>query len=171
MRNGMFLKIYEDTAARSRLGLTAEYIQHGNTSCLLHSIAVAYYCYRLSVRFGFLKLNNRELIRGALLHDYFLYDWHIPDKNRPLHGFYHPTAALKNAESDFSLSERERDIIAKHMFPLTLKPPAFKESYVVCLVDKVCSVYEIFKKSPYKNPQIRCALKRRQDLKAPPYAR
>ena len=140
MRNGMFLKIYEDTAARSRLGLTAEYIQHGNTSCLLHSIAVAYYCYRLSVRFGFLKLNKRELIRGALLHDYFLYDWHIPDKNRPLHGFYHPTAALK-------------------------------ESYVVFLVDNVCSVYEIFKKSPYKNPQIRCALKRRQDLNGPPYAR
>lgn len=158
MRKSLFFKIFVDTAKHSRLGLTAQYIQHGGTSCLLHSIAVAYYCYRLSLKLGFLKLNKRELIRGALLHDYFLYDWHVPDKERPLHGFYHPTAALKNAENDFSLSKRERDIIAKHMFPLTVTPPAFKESYVVCLVDKVCSVYEIFKKSPYKNRQIRAAL-------------
>ena len=39
-----------------------------------------------------IRCSRRELIRGALLHDYFLYDWHIPDKENPhkLHGFYHP---------------------------------------------------------------------------------
>lgn len=158
MRDSLFLKIISETAVRSRLCITEQYIQHGETSCLLHSIAVAYYCYRLAVKLGFLRLNKRELIRGALLHDYFLYDWHIPDKNRPLHGPYHPTAALINAESDFHLSKRERDIIKKHMFPLTLALPAFKESYAVCLVDKFCSVCEILMKKPYKNREILSAI-------------
>ena len=43
---------------------------------------------------------------------------------------------------DFNLNEKERDIILKHMFPLTVKPPRFKESYIVMLADKYCAVYE-----------------------------
>ena len=127
MSNKSFLKIITAAAADSRLSKTAFFIQHGNTSCLLHCIAVAYYCYRLAERFKALKGHENELVRGALLHDYFLYDWHIPDENRPLHGRYHPSAALKNAEEDFELSDMERDIIKKHMFPLTLTPPAYNE--------------------------------------------
>ena len=144
MRNGLFLKIYEDTAARSRLGLTAGYIQHGSTSCLLHSIAVAYYCYRLSVRFGFLKLNKRELIRGALLHDYFLYDWHDPGRPHLTHGFTHPGEALREAERDFSLNWIERDVIHRHMFPLTPIPPQTREGRLVSLADKISAVLETF---------------------------
>ena len=160
MSNKSFLKIITAAAADSRLSKTAFFIQHGNTSCLLHCIAVAYYCYRLAERFKALKGHENELVRGALLHDYFLYDWHIPDKNRPLHGRYHPSAALKNAEEDFELSDMERDIIKKHMFPLTLTPPAYKESLLVCLVDKACSIYEIFSRKAYKNRQIRSAFEK-----------
>ena len=68
---------------------------------------------------------------------------------RQMHGRYHPKAACKNAEEDFNLTDIERDIIKKHMFPLTLTPPKYRESVLVCLVDKVCSVYEIFKKNAY----------------------
>ena len=74
MSNKSFLKIITAAAADSRLSKTAFFIQHGNTSCLLHCIAVAYYCYRLAERFKALKGHENELVRGALLHDYFLYD-------------------------------------------------------------------------------------------------
>ena len=37
---------------------------------------------------------------------------------------------------------RERDVIAKHMFPLTLRPPRFRESWIVCLADKWCPLEE-----------------------------
>lgn len=154
MKNDAFSDFAVITAEHSRLLKTAQYIQHGNTSCLLHSIAVAYFCYRLSVKFNFLKLHRRELVRGALLHDYFLYDWHIPDKSRPLHGRYHPKAAYRNAAEDFALTPIEKDIIKKHMFPLTLTPPACRESVLVCIVDKICSVYETFKKNAYKSSPI-----------------
>jgi uncharacterized protein len=60
-----------------------------------------------------------------------------------LHGFIHPKLALKNAEENFQLSDLEKDIIVKHMWPLTVKFPKYKESYVVCLVDKYCSIQEI----------------------------
>ena len=80
-----------------------------------------------------------------MLHDYFLYDWHV-GKGHKIHGFTHPKAALINAQEDFNLTKRERDIIVKHMFPLTPIPPKYKESIIVCLVDKGCSLYETFKR-------------------------
>lgn len=155
MKKSSFLLISTDVAAHSRLKTSIKYIQHGNTSVLLHSIAVAYYCNCFSNKFRFIPFHDEDMIRGALLHDYFLYDWHIPDKTRPLHGFYHPKAACRNAESEFNLTDIERDIIKKHMFPLTITPPKYKESVLVCLVDKVCSTYETFKKNPYHNKQIK----------------
>lgn len=124
--------------------------QHGDTSCLMHTFAVAYYSMRLAEKLH-IKINERELLRGALLHDYFLYDWH-DTKGHRLHGFTHPGAALKNAERDFNLSSRERDIIRKHMFPLTPKPPATRESWLVCCVDKWCSLCETFsRENSYRN--------------------
>lgn len=47
-----------------------------------------------------------------------------------------------NAMQEFELSEVEKDIIRKHMFPLTLIPPRYRETWIVCLVDKICSVKE-----------------------------
>ncbi len=127
------------------------FIQHGNTTCLLHSIAVAYFSYRLA-KFFRLKVHEKELIRGALLHDYFLYDWHAkykPTKDVGLHGRIHPTIALFNARRDYNVNRIEADIIAKHMFPLTFNPPRYKESVIVCIVDKICSIYEVFSRKAY----------------------
>ncbi len=120
------------------------FIQHGTTSVLAHSFNVA--CISLLiVYFLRLRVNERALVRGALLHDYFLYDWHkIKTKGLP-HGFSHPRTALINAKRDFTIGEVEENIISRHMFPLTAVPPKYKESMVVCLADKICAVTETFK--------------------------
>lgn len=102
--------------------------------------------------------HERDLIRGALLHDYFLYDWHIPDPTHRLHGFRHPGRALENAQRDFVLSDIERDIIRKHMFPLTPALPRYRESLLVSAVDKACSVYECFRHPAY--PRLRARIYR-----------
>lgn len=86
-----------------------KFTQHGDTSCLLHTIAVAYYSIKIAEFFG-IKYKKRDLIRGALLHDYFLYDWHDGEKERRIHGFTHPMTALRNADRDFDLTDTERDI-------------------------------------------------------------
>lgn len=122
-----------------------ENIQHGTVSVRRHSIQVA----RMSLVINrALQLNCDEeaLVRGALLHDFFQYDWHNWDDPRnthaPLHGFYHPGIALRNALKEFTLSDTEQDIIKKHMWPLTVIPPSHKESWVVTVADKYVSARE-----------------------------
>ena len=121
---------------------TRKAIQHGNVSVRRHAINVARYSLLINEKLG-IKCNKRDLIRGALLHDYFLYDWHDPSRKREgLHGFVHPKTALKNAREDFELSPVEENIIVRHMFPLTPHPPACREAWLVCAADKYCALQE-----------------------------
>ena len=89
-------------------------------------------------------MNEKALVKGALLHDYFLYDWHEKRKGHHFHGFTHPGTALKNAEKEYELGDIERNIISRHMFPLTVVPPMCREAWLVCLADKYCAVKETF---------------------------
>ena len=115
--------------------------QHGRVSVLQHSLAVALMCVKLA-RGLRLRVDERALVRGALLHDYFLYDWHERDAAHRWHGFRHPATALKNAERDFRLGDTERDMIADHMFPLVPVPPRRRESVLLCVADKLCAIRE-----------------------------
>lgn len=124
-------------------GMEAEkhFFQHGHMTVFDHSVAVACLCLYW-VRLLRLRVDRRALVRGALLHDYFLYDWHVPDPSHRLHGFTHPRRALENAERDFRLGPIERDAIVRHMFPLTPMPPRYWESALVCGADKLCALCE-----------------------------
>ncbi|MDL2214308.1 HD family phosphohydrolase [Clostridia bacterium OttesenSCG-928-O13] len=118
-----------------------EYPQHGRTSCLAHCVAVSYLSYLTCKKQG---LDARAAARGGLLHDLFLYDWHshYEETGNRFHGLTHPKVALDNAEKEFELTDLERDIILKHMWPLTPVLPDYKETYVVLYHDKICSVRE-----------------------------
>lgn len=125
---------------------TRNFIQHGTMPVHRHCLDVANQSIKIS-KWLRIPCSERDLIRGALLHDYFLYDWH--DKNRDnyqrLHGFYHPGIALRNAEKEYRLSPREKDIIKKHMWPLTVVPPRCREAWIVTTADKYCSLLETLK--------------------------
>ena len=54
---------------------TAKFVQHGDVSVRKHSISVALTALRISHMLPF-HTNDKAIVRGALLHDYFLYDWH-----------------------------------------------------------------------------------------------
>lgn len=130
---------------QGRFGLTRCFIQHGAMSVHAHVISVAHTSLAMAERLERLgiRIDRASLIRGALLHDYFLYDWHDPDPSHRLHGFTHPFAALARAQEDFDdLTERERNIISRHMFPLVPIPPTCREAWLVCLADKVCALHE-----------------------------
>ena len=88
---------------------------------------------------------SKSLIRAALLHDYFLYDWHDWDNGEhQWHGFTHGHAALVNALKDFKLNDIERNSIENHMFPMTPVPPRYIEGYLVTLADKCSATAETF---------------------------
>lgn len=126
-----------------------KYIQHGQTDCLFHSISVAHLSLE-AANFYNIKVSKTSLIKGALLHDFFLYDWHKPSRYHRFHAFTHPGTALTNSMLEWELNDKEADIIKKHMFPLIPVLPRYKESVLVCLADKICSSAEILRLPPNK---------------------
>lgn len=122
-----------------------KYIQHGNTTCYDHSINVAFYCFVKAKKKNRKKkkINIESLVRGALLHDLFLYDWHAKGREFRFHGFRHPRIAHGNAKKLFELNEIEENIILSHMWPLTItRFPKYRESRMVAFYDKIVSMKE-----------------------------
>ena len=128
---------------------------HHNSSIYEHAMDVSYFSYKVC---KFLKLDYQSAARGGLLHDFFLYDWRnhdVPDlPEEKYHGIEHPKIALANASKYFVLNDIEKDIIIKHMWPLTLVPPKYKESFIVSFADKYFASKEFvtkFKQSKIQN--------------------
>ena len=137
-----YYEIIQDIDGHEEFMKLKDYFHH-NSSIYEHVQKVAYLSYRIC---KFLKLDYRSAARGAILHDFFLYDWRnhdVPDLPRKkFHGIEHPAIALDNAKKHFSLNEIEEDIIKKHMWPLTLFVPRYKESFIVSFADKYLSSKE-----------------------------
>lgn len=139
-------KYAKDILDSDNFQMTKKHIQHGTMTVYEHCINVAEVSLRIR-DYLHVTCNDRDLIRGALLHDYFLYDWHIGDVRNPFrfHGFFHPGIALRNARKEYRLTKREEDIIYKHMWPLTILPPSCREAWIVTCADKYCSLMETFR--------------------------
>ncbi|MBQ9743865.1 MAG: HD domain-containing protein [Clostridia bacterium] len=117
---------------------------HINGTVYGHSVKVAYLCYRHHKRYG-LKMDIKELIIGALLHDYYLYNLHGVGEKHRFHWFKHPKCALKNALKKYpDLTDMQRDMIKHHMFPLTPIPPKTKAGWLICFYDKVAAISDRF---------------------------
>lgn len=137
-----FEKVIGEVIANDEVRKMKKFNHHSHTSCFRHSMHVSYYNYKIC---KFLGLDAVSCAKAGMLHDLFLYDWH--DKKirlgDSLHGFEHPYIALRNAKKNFKLNKMEEDIIEKHMFPLTPRFPKYKETVVIILTDKFCSVCEV----------------------------
>lgn len=129
--------------ATNREFLGTKRFRHHDSSIFRHALRVSFLAYRIG---KFLDIDARAMARGGLLHDFFLYDWRnhdLPELARDkFHGLAHPQIALDNARAQFALTPREEDIIVKHMWPLTLTPPRYLESFLIGCVDKYVAVRE-----------------------------
>ena len=135
-----FDKLVAPLSRQGRVRQMRSYPQHGHVSTYDHALRVARTAMRWS-RLLRLNASETELVRGALLHDYYLYDWHDPVNVG--HATKHPLRALRNAERDFELTDRERNVIESHMWPLPpTRVPQCREAWVVCAADKWCSLEE-----------------------------
>ena len=120
----------------SRIRRLSKYPQHNGSNTLTHCVQVAKRSFALAEEFGW-DIDEKELARGAMLHDYYQYDIKEEGFSAYHHGTSHPLTAMKKAQEDFDLTEKERNIIRGHMWPLTLAhPPKSKEAILVCLADK-----------------------------------
>lgn len=133
--------IIQDLVSNKTVQKMKLYKQHYDTSCFEHCKNVAYYSYLLCKKY---HLDYVSVARAGMLHDLFLYDWRLrQDGRKGLHAFTHPKTALTNATKLFTLNKKEKDIILKHMWPVTFFHfPKYKESYIITLVDKYCAIQE-----------------------------
>ncbi len=132
-----FEDIVSDILADPEVLLLGDEEHHGKSMNRLdHSLYVAYMSFLICQR---LKLDHVAAARAGLLHDFFFEDKSMGAKRL----WHHPHSALDNAQRKYTLSELEEDIIVKHMWPVTRPLPRHKESFVVCMADKLCAIMEV----------------------------
>ena len=135
-----FLAVAGDIYNSPQLQKLDGFVQHFNITRLQHIRSVAFLSFLIARKLG---LNYKETARAATMHDLFYYDWHEDDLSHKLHGLRHPKFALNNAfYLCGTLTKREQDIIKRHMWPLTIIPPKYPESFIVTMMDKYCATIE-----------------------------
>ena len=95
-----------------------KFIQHGSVTTYEHCMRVTRIAFWLNIHLR-AHADEASLVKGAFLHDFYLYDWHNCSNITHWHGFKHPRIARYNAEVVFALTDKEKDIIQSHMWPLT----------------------------------------------------
>ena len=117
----LFVSELNDLLNNPEIQRMAGYEQHQGNTTLQHVLNVAMVSFRIADRLG-LDIDERALAKGAVLHDFYLYN--IPETGLSdyRHGVSHPELAVRNAKK-------------------------VMEAVVVMMADKYCAVREmVFRK-------------------------
>ncbi len=143
--NTGFYSCISDIIEHPQLLKLTKITHHISTTRFQHCLNVSYYSYIVCRKLG---LDARSAARAGLLHDLFFYDrkkYNLKKrKNQPSHSLMHSMIALKNASELTEINPVERDIISKHMWPVTRALPKYRETYIITIIDKFCAVIEFF---------------------------
>ena len=120
-----------------------------------HLILVSFRSFLLAKYYG---VDEKTCAIAGLLHDFYpkaykfsqeLYDLdpsyldkvHYKQPIWKMHGFTHAKEAADNARKYFpgKIDDKIYSCITTHMFPLTFRPPKYKEGWIVTLMDKKLS--------------------------------
>ena len=141
--NDGFFKVVGDIYNSDEVQSLQQYEQHLEIDRLQHITSVAFLAYKVCRHLG---LDYEAAARAATMHDLFYYDWRDGETGKwhRMHGYRHPNYAAMNAKELYpALSEKERQIIRCHMWPLTLRVPKSPEGMIVSLSDKYCATREL----------------------------
>lgn len=132
---------------------------HHDKSVFMHSVEVSFASF---VAAKYFKADTKVCAIAGLLHDFYPKAWLYSEElaeldssylseltfTRPLfqkHGFTHANQALENAKRYFPslVDKKVSNAIKRHMFPLNIIPPRYKESWIITVVDKKNSMFEL----------------------------
>ena len=123
------------------VGSMKQWRHHFSITCYQHSLFVSYMAFRIARR---LRWDYRAAARAGLLHDLYLYDPADGSAHPGNQCLDHPEFALRNAAALCpDLSDREKNAIVSHMFPLAVHLPRCREALVVNMADKICATLEV----------------------------
>ena len=136
------------------------FVHHHNMSVWDHSTLVSFKSFLMARMFG---ADARVCAIAGLLHDFYDQAWiSTPDIEKldggihatymkqkksffQKHGFVHARNAVDNYLKYFPEYENKKvtNSILRHMFPLNIIPPRYKEGWIITYVDKVNSAREM----------------------------
>ncbi len=121
---------------------TAILRQHRSSTTYAHCIAVTMQALRLAKKWK-MKVDVSSLVRGCLLHDYYLYEYTTVKPKPKKHASHHGETAMNRAIEDFGLNEIEKNMIFCHMWPIRLlNPPKSREAFLLSISDKLVAIRE-----------------------------
>lgn len=143
LKDDEYLNIVSTVLTSKEFQKRKKWVHHENCSLYEHCLVVSYLSYKICKKRNW---NYKDAAIGGLLHDFYKEPWQDNlDKKVPFfkqHGFVHAHEAMENAYRFFPelMNERVANIIERHMFPLNIKPPKYKEGWVVTYADKRLSM-------------------------------
>lgn len=150
LEDNEYYMIVKDIINHPEFQKRKEFIHHENESVFNHVLEVSYYSYLYCKK---KNLDYKSAAIGGLLHDFYPNPWQnckkVKKKFFKMHGFVHAKEALENAKNFFPqyMTPKIENIIERHMFPLNITPPKYKEAWVVTMMDKKVSM------KVFKNPK------------------
>ncbi|HRU95956.1 MAG TPA: HDIG domain-containing protein [Ruminococcus sp.] len=143
LRSTSYYSCVDDIIGCRELDRLKDITHHISTTRFQHCVNVSYYSYIICRK---LRLDARSAARAGLLHDLFYYNRKeynsTREKKQPSHSSMHSQIALENAMLITEINPVEKDMIEKHMWPVTRPKPKYKETYIITIVDKYCAVME-----------------------------
>ncbi|MCQ2742175.1 MAG: hypothetical protein MJ239_02620 [Bacilli bacterium] len=129
-----------------RYQILATLKQHRCSNTMRHCIEVTKGCLK-QAKFGRISVDVKSMVRGALLHDYYLYEY--TSDRRKGHFHHHGEWAAQNAMKDFGLNDLENNMVCTHMWPISIfKFPRTREGFILTVQDKWVSFKEFFARKP-----------------------
>ena len=144
-------KIYQSFLNDEKIKRMKDIPMHRGSNCYEHSFKVAKRSIRYALKSHKNNINLESILVGAILHDYYLYDWRSDKSKKRKHGKKHPHIASMNASRDFDISKDVKRIIETHMWPINMKDyPESRESKIVSICDKAVTFIESLSSISYK---------------------
>lgn len=141
--------IYQSFLNNEKILRMKEIPMHRGSNCYEHCFKVAKKAIKKAVHRK--NVDLEVVLVGAILHDYYLYDWRSDRSKLKKHGRNHPEVAIKNAIKDFDISEEVKKVIKTHMWPINIKAyPNTKEARIVSISDKAVTIGESLTSKKYK---------------------
>ncbi len=155
-----WLKIVENILLNDEFQRRKMFLHHHKMSVWDHSILVSFKAFIVGRYFN---ADLRVCAIAGLLHDFYSQAWISTEEleefengryvelmkiKKPLfkrHGFTHAKDAALNYVKYFPELEDKKitNSIKRHMFPLNIIPPRYKEGYIITAIDKWNSVHEL----------------------------
>ena len=141
--------VYQSFLNDERIVRMKDIQMHRGSNCYIHSFKVAKLAIKRALRHN--KGDLYVILLGAILHDYYLYDWRTDKSKMKSHITNHPYVAAENAERDFGIHEPIKRVIKSHMWPFNIAEfPKTKEARIISLADKTIYLKEIACSRKYK---------------------